>query len=119
MSLRAFGKQPPVYEEIASGRRTLPSQRHNKYGEPMHHNLAFIGFGNVARALARLLLRKQEALKSKYDITVSCTGIATGRHGFAVKPDGLDINKALQLVESGQDISSLSAIPVDNSLAVI
>src|SRR5688572_10563505 len=85
----------------------------------MHYNFAFIGFGNVARALARLLLRKQELLKSRYDITFSCTGIATGRHGFAVDPDGLDIKQALQLVESGQNISSISAIPVDNSLLVI
>jgi homoserine dehydrogenase len=85
----------------------------------MHHNLTFIGFGNVARALARLLLRKQELLKSRYDITFSCTGIATGTHGFTVNPDGLDINKVLQLVESGQDISSISILPVDTSLAVI
>jgi homoserine dehydrogenase len=26
----------------------------------MHYNLALIGFGNVARALARLLVRKQD-----------------------------------------------------------
>ncbi len=85
----------------------------------MHNKLALIGFGNVARHLARLLVRKQEALKSQYDITFSFTGIATGRHGFAVNPNGLDIQKALELVESGQSISSLSTFQVDNSLAVI
>ena len=30
----------------------------------MHYKLALIGFGNVARALARLLIRKQELLKA-------------------------------------------------------
>src|SRR5688572_29883598 len=85
----------------------------------MHYNLAFIGFGNVSRALARLLLRKQDLLKSQYDITFSCTGIATGRHGFAVNPNGLDINKALELVESGKSISLLSTFQVDDSLSVI
>jgi homoserine dehydrogenase len=85
----------------------------------MHYNLAFIGFGNVARALARLLLRKQELLKSQYDITFSVTGIATGRHGFAVNPKGLDIDKALELVEAGESISSLSSSEVSDSLSVI
>ena len=85
----------------------------------MHYNLTFIGFGNVARALARLLLRKQDLLKSQYGITFSFTGISTGRHGFAVNPDGIDINKALELVESGKSISSLSTLQVEDSLAVI
>ena len=66
----------------------------------MHYNLAFIGFGNVARALARLLERKRGLLKSKYDITYSVTGIATGSHGFAVNPNGLDVQDVLEKVES-------------------
>jgi len=85
----------------------------------MHYKLALIGFGNVARALARLLIRKQDLLKSQYEVTFSFTGIATGKHGFAVNPNGLDIQKALELVESKQSISELSTIPVGDSLAVI
>lgn len=85
----------------------------------MHYKLALIGFGNVARALARLLTRKQGLLKSKYDLTFSFTGISTGRHGFAVNPDGLDIQKALELAESGKSISPLSTFQVDDSLMVI
>ncbi|CAG0962272.1 homoserine dehydrogenase [Anaerolineales bacterium] len=84
----------------------------------MHYKLALIGFGNVARALARLFLRKQDMLKAQ-GIIFSFTGISTGRHGFAVDPDGLDILKALELVESGQSINSLSKSPVANSLEVI
>jgi homoserine dehydrogenase len=85
----------------------------------MHYNLAFIGFGNVARALARLLERKCDLLESKYGITYSVTGISTGQHGFAVNPSGLDIHKALELVEGGQSIFPLSSFPVNNSLEVI
>jgi homoserine dehydrogenase len=85
----------------------------------MHYKLALIGFGNVARALARLLVRKQELLKSQYDVTFSFTGIATGKHGFAVNPKGLDIQEALELVESGKSISPLSTFKVADSLAVI
>jgi homoserine dehydrogenase len=85
----------------------------------MHYKLSLIGFGNVARALARLFLRKQDLLQSQYDITFSFTGISTGRHGCAVNPNGLDINKALELAESGKSISPLSSFPVQDSLAVI
>jgi homoserine dehydrogenase len=85
----------------------------------MHYNLALIGFGNVARALARLLLRKEDLLQSQYDITFSFTGISTGRHGCAVNPNGLDINKALELAESGQSISPLSSLSVNDSLSMI
>jgi len=85
----------------------------------MHYNLALIGFGNVARAFARLLLRKQELLKSQYDISFSFTGISTGRHGFAVNPGGLDIQKALALVESAESIFALSTFDVQDSIAVI
>jgi homoserine dehydrogenase len=85
----------------------------------MRYKLALIGFGNVARALARLLIRKQDLLKSQYDVTFSFTGIATGSHGFAVNPNGLDIQKALELVESKQSIFPLSSFDVQDSMAVI
>ena len=85
----------------------------------MHYNLALIGFGNVARALVRLLERKRGALKSKYEITYSITGIATGSHGFAVNPNGLDVDEALELAENKQPIFPLSSLLVNNSLEVI
>ena len=84
-----------------------------------HYNLALLGFGNVGRALARLLQRKEVELKKRYGITYSVTGIATGRHGTAVNPAGLDLNKALQLSESGQSISPLTSLPVTDSVDVI
>jgi homoserine dehydrogenase len=85
----------------------------------MHQKLVFVGFGNVARALARLLLRKQALLADKYDVTVSFTGIATGHHGFAANSAGIDIHKALVLAEAGDSISSLSAAPVEDVAGVI
>jgi homoserine dehydrogenase len=84
-----------------------------------HYRLSLIGFGNVARALVRLLERKRELLKQKYDITYSITGIGTGKHGFAVNADGLDVNKALELVESGASIFPLSSFQVADSISVI
>jgi homoserine dehydrogenase len=84
-----------------------------------HYRLSLIGFGNVARALTRLLERKRDLLKQNYGITYSVTGIATGRHGYAVNPDGLDVQKALELVESGKSVASLSIRLVENSIDVI
>ncbi len=87
----------------------------------MQYKLCLIGFGNVARALARLFMRKADTLEGKYGITFAFTGIATGSHGFAVNPAGLDIQKALSLVESGQSINSLSdpKLQARDSLTVI
>ncbi len=83
------------------------------------YKLCLIGFGNVARALARLLMRKAGPLEQDHGITFSFTGIATGSHGFAVNPEGLDILQALALVESGKSILPLSTLKVQDSLAVI
>jgi homoserine dehydrogenase len=73
-----------------------------------HYNLALVGFGNVGRALARLLLNKQDELKSGYNLTFSVTGIATGRHGMAINPAGIDLPKALALVEGSGSLNELS-----------
>jgi homoserine dehydrogenase len=85
----------------------------------MHYKLAFIGFGNVARSLVRLLERKRDLLNQEYNITYSVTGIATGRHGFAVNPNGLDMQQAMVLVENKETIFPLSSFPVQDSLSVI
>ena len=84
-----------------------------------HYKICMIGFGNVARALARLLMRKAGPLEQDYGITFSFTGIATGSHGFAVNPEGLDVLQALALVENGSSILPLSAAEAQDSLAVI
>ena len=85
----------------------------------MHYKLAFIGFGNVARSLVRLLERKRDLLSHDHNITYSVTGIATGRHGFAVNPNGLDVQQAMVLVENKETIFPLSTLPVQDSLSVI
>jgi homoserine dehydrogenase len=84
-----------------------------------HYRLALLGFGNVGRALARLLLRKEDELQDKYELTFSVTGIATGQHGLAIDPHGLDLEKALALVECGGTLSTLSRTSIDNSLDFI
>ena len=73
-----------------------------------HYNLALLGFGNVGRALARLFMKKQTDLLQRYNLTFTVTGIATGRHGAAIDLDGLDLERALTIVETGNSLEDLS-----------
>lgn len=70
-------------------------------------SFALVGFGNVGRAFVRLLKRKNSAIRAQYGLDFRITGIATGRHGMAINPQGLDLERAL----NAEDLSSLSAAP--------
>ena len=73
-----------------------------------HHNLALLGFGNVGRSLAQLLLRKQKELNTRYNLTFAVTGIATSHHGCAIDHGGIDLERAL----TTPDLGELSAFPL-------
>jgi homoserine dehydrogenase len=75
------------------------------------YKLAFLGFGNVGQALVRLLQSKQEQLAHQYNLGFRITAIATGRHGAAINPAGIDPAQALALAQSGGDLSALGALP--------
>jgi len=74
------------------------------------YHLQLVGFGNVGRAFARLLESKREWLKREFDCDTLIVGIATGSHGIAINPRGLDWRKAIELLEKGQSITPLSAV---------
>lgn len=78
--------------------------------------IILVGFGNVGKAFARLLERKQPVLNREYGIQTRITGIASGHHGLAAGPAGLDWKKAIELVESGKQLDSLSVKPVPASV---
>ncbi len=84
-----------------------------------HYKLAFLGFGNVGRALAQLLIRKKAELREKHDITFSVTGIATSRHGTLVNHTGIDLFGALELVRSSQSLSLLTSELIEDSFDFI
>ena len=73
----------------------------------MHLNLALLGFGNVGRALARLLLEKAPSLQTEFDLTYTVTGVATRTRGQAIDPNGVDLERALRLVEAGESLAAL------------
>lgn len=80
------------------------------------YSLAFIGFGNVGRAFARLLMHKEGVLQAQFNTTCKVTGIATAHHGTAIDPAGIDLPSALNLLESGQSLAALSVQPAPASI---
>jgi len=82
--------------------------------------LLLIGFGNVGQALAKLLLRKRQTLHQSMDIQWRVVGIATGRHGAALDPGGIDLEHALALAENGNPLTELGKLEAtDDMLALI
>jgi len=51
------------------------------------YNLCFLGFGNVGRALARLLVTKSAELRAQYGIEFQITGVASRRLGWLTKSE--------------------------------
>lgn len=71
-------------------------------------DLLLIGFGNVGRAFARLLLDKRQSLRQKFHLEWRVVGISTHRHGGALDPQGLDLDQAVSVVENGGQLDQLS-----------
>jgi homoserine dehydrogenase len=67
-----------------------------------HYNVCFVGFGNVGRALLRLLVAKSSELRDLYGIEWSVTGIATRRLGWIAAEKGLSPQQLL----SNQPVTS-------------
>ncbi|HVF88675.1 MAG TPA: homoserine dehydrogenase [Blastocatellia bacterium] len=81
--------------------------------------LAFIGFGNVARAFARLLRSQRARLEDAHDLRCRTTGIATASHG-SVLGDDLDLDETEERIEAGSSLSGLTgSVGAEDSLAVI
>ena len=58
--------------------------------------VGFLGFGNVARALARLLLDRRDELGRRHGLEVRVTLIASRSNGARVDPAGIDLETALR-----------------------
>ena len=52
------------------------------------YNLCLLGFGNVGRALARLLVEKTDELRDEFGIAWRVTGVASRRLGWLCSPEG-------------------------------
>ena len=73
--------------------------------------LVLIGFGNVARRFVKLLGETSERL----DFSWKIAGIATRHHGSVIDGDGVDIRRAITVVESRQSLDRLDTAPGERS----
>ena len=70
--------------------------------------VGFIGFGNVGRALARLLVAKSGDLRENYRVEWEITGVATRRMGWRASESAIDVAALL----AGND-----EMPAQNSIS--
>lgn len=72
-------------------------------------NLCLLGFGNVGRALARLLVEKSEEMREGFGIGWRVTGVASRRMGWLAAPEGFPVEE----LPSGEVTSRVSPPPSD------
>lgn len=87
----------------------------------MNIKLALIGFGNVGRGLAQLLLDKKESLLQRYGIGFSVVGVYDINLGGVLSPDtAIDLENLLSIVNRGGLIEDYPGSSDDlNSLGLI
>ncbi|MEZ5286180.1 MAG: hypothetical protein R2712_15490 [Vicinamibacterales bacterium] len=74
-------------------------------------SLVLVGFGRVGRRLARLLTEVADRLDFDWRIV----GIATRHHGSVLDPSGVDVDRALTLVDANQSLDRLDPAPGERS----
>jgi len=72
----------------------------------MRHRIVLVGFGNVAREFARLLLEQRSELTREFGLDASIVAILTARHGSVENARGIDLRKALRLADAGVSLES-------------
>jgi homoserine dehydrogenase len=77
------------------------------------YRLCFLGFGNVGRALARLLVSKSTELRENYGVEWEINGVATRRMGWRASDKAFDVSN---LLAGNDETASLNSI--DEWLAV-
>jgi homoserine dehydrogenase len=73
-------------------------------------DVCFLGFGNVGRALARLLTAKAAELRSQFGIEYRVKGVASRRLGWRHREDAFDISDMTQLTSDLAGASSSRSI---------
>jgi len=73
----------------------------------MELKLAFIGFGNAARAFARILGERELELEFRYGLRWQTTAIATANHGCITSDAWIDLIQAAGCVERGGNLAEL------------
>src|SRR3989442_6523561 len=72
----------------------------------MRRRIVLVGFGNVGREFARLLLERRSELARAFGLDASVVAILTARHGSVENLRGIDLRKALRLADAGVSLES-------------
>ncbi len=83
------------------------------------HRLVLVGFGNVGREFARLILERRRELRREVGLEARVVAILTGRHGSVESPQGIDLRKALRLVEADRPLASCGRAIREGSVAYL
>ncbi|MDD2522054.1 MAG: homoserine dehydrogenase [Anaerolineaceae bacterium] len=67
-------------------------------------DLALLGFGNVGKTFARLLIEKKEELQRDFNFLPRITAIATQSHGVCINSDGIDEQALLSMLDKDDPI---------------
>lgn len=70
----------------------------------MRLRILLVGFGNVGREFARLLLEQRSVLSSVHGLDAPVVAIVTANHGSVERPGGVDLRKALRLADAGSTL---------------
>ena len=81
--------------------------------------LLLIGFGTVGQGLAELLIEKKEELQDQYGLKTQVVGISDMLKGSVYNPDGINLQKCLELAKSGGKISTLPDAYDGDALSLI
>src|SRR5258708_29624149 len=74
--------------------------------------IALLGFGNVGRRFAELLLGPYGRALRGQGVRARVTGIATRRHGVVIDPRGVALQTCLRRVRAGLPLDRLRAGPL-------
>ncbi len=72
----------------------------------LRHRIILMGFGNVGREFARLLTERRTELRREQGIQADVVAVFTARHGSVESGKGIDLPKAIRLVEAGDSLAA-------------
>ena len=85
-----------------------------------------LGFGNVGKAFAKLLIEKQEEILDKFNATVEVVAISTRSKGCLVNENGVDLINILSDLEQfnhfdekSDDYKNISSIEIAENVATM
>lgn len=70
----------------------------------MEYKIGLLGCGTVGQGLLEILIKKKEYLKTDFDFEAKIVAISDKLKGSLLIPEGIDIERLLQLLEKGKKI---------------